>query len=113
MHLEDTNEVAYTPSVLQILQQLANVSRDTKAALQNEEQKLARQTPVWQLSPEYHTETEAGVPLAKISSTTSLEKAKMLSVVTDAGRGRSVRRQTPVSTKETPCRRICLSPPCK
>ncbi|MGH7089762.1 MAG: AAA family ATPase, partial [Stellaceae bacterium] len=78
IHVENTNDLAYTPLPLRILAGLAQACQDVKAKLAAEVQALERQTPVVLSKPECKPETPVGKLLAALSGKTKPDTVEAL-----------------------------------
>lgn len=87
VHVENTNDLAYTPLPLRILAGLAQACQDVKAKLAAEIKALKDQTPAVLSTPDCQPHTEVGKLLAGLSGKTktgAVEKLAGLSVEEDA-----------------------------
>jgi hypothetical protein len=82
VHVENTNELAYTPLPLRILAALAQACQDIKAKLNAEIKALESQTPSVITKPACGERTAVGRLLAGLSSVTLPEKVEALSTLT-------------------------------
>ncbi|MBU1362166.1 MAG: AAA family ATPase, partial [Gammaproteobacteria bacterium] len=78
VHVENTNDLAYTPLPLRILAGLAQACQDVKAELSAEIQKLQQQTPVVLSKPECKPDTAVGKTIAGLSGKTKPEAIEKL-----------------------------------
>lgn len=78
VHVENTNDLAYTPLPLRILAGLAQACQDVKVELSAEIQKLQQQTPVVLSKPECKPYTEVGKTIAGLSGKTKPEAIEKL-----------------------------------
>jgi len=78
IHLENTNDLAYTPLPLRILAGLAQACQDVKAELSAEIHKLQQQTPVVLSKPECKPDTAVGKMIAGLSGKTKPEAIEKL-----------------------------------
>lgn len=97
IHVENTNDLAYTPLPLRILAGLAQACQDVKAKLAAEVQALERQTPVVLSKPECKSETPVGKLIAALSGKTkpdlvetlaglnAREEARLQTLISDLG----------------------------
>ncbi|MBZ9984105.1 MULTISPECIES: AAA family ATPase [unclassified Mesorhizobium] len=79
VHVENTNDLAYTPLPLRILAGLAQACQDVKAKLAAEIKALQEQTPAILSKPECKPETEVGKLVAALSGKTEPEIVEKLS----------------------------------
>jgi energy-coupling factor transporter ATP-binding protein EcfA2 len=70
VHVENTNDLAYTPLPLRILASLAQACQDVKAKLSAEIQTLEQQTPAVLSKPECKSDTAVGKAIAALSGKT-------------------------------------------
>ena len=82
VHVENTNDLAYTPLPLRILAGLAQACQDVKAKLATEIKVLQQQTPAVLSKPECKLDTEVGKLIAALSSKTKREAVEKLAGVT-------------------------------
>jgi energy-coupling factor transporter ATP-binding protein EcfA2 len=78
IHVENTNDLAYTPLPLRILAGLAQACQDVKAKLAAEIKALQEQTPAVLSKPECKHETEVGKLVAALSGKIKPETVKKL-----------------------------------
>lgn len=78
VHVENTNDLAYTPLPLRILAGLAQACLDVKANLAAEIKTLQEQTPAILYNPECKPETEVGKLVAVLSGKTKPETVEKL-----------------------------------
>ncbi|WP_288349438.1 AAA family ATPase [uncultured Thalassospira sp.] len=78
VHVENTNDLAYTPLPLRILAGLAQACLDVRAKLAVEVKALRDQTPAVLITPSCQAHTEVGKLLAALSSMTTLESVEEL-----------------------------------
>lgn len=78
VHVENTNDLAYTPLPLRILAGLAQACLDVKAKLAAEIKTLQEQTPAVLYNPECKPETEVGKLVAVLSGKTKPETVEKL-----------------------------------
>jgi len=79
IHVESTNDLAYTPLPLRILAGLAQACQDVKAKLVAEIKALQDQTPAVLSTPDCQPHTEVGKLLAALSGKTKTEAVEKLS----------------------------------
>lgn len=82
VHVESTNDLAYTPLPLRILAGLAQACQDVKAKLAAEIKALQEQTPAVLSKPECKPETEVGKLVAALSGRTKPETVEKLAGLT-------------------------------
>jgi len=78
VHVENTNDLAYTPLPLRVLAGLAQACQDVKAKLTTEIKALQEQTPAVLSKPECKPETAVGTLVASLSGKTKPEDVKKL-----------------------------------
>lgn len=78
VHVENTNDLAYTPLPLRILAGLAQACQDVKAKLAAEIKALAEQTPAVLSKPECKSDTEVGKLIGALSGKTKAESVEKL-----------------------------------
>lgn len=78
VHVENTNDLAYTPLPLRILAGLAQACQDVKAELSAEVHKLQQQTPVVLSKPACKPDTAVGKMIAGLSGKTKPEAIEKL-----------------------------------
>jgi energy-coupling factor transporter ATP-binding protein EcfA2 len=83
VHVENTNELAYTPLPLRILAGLAQVCQEVRAKLLEEIKTLQDQTPVVLSPPDCRSHTEVGKLLATLSGKTLSEEVEKLAGLSD------------------------------
>lgn len=79
VHVENTNDLAYTPLPLRILAGLAQACQDVKAGLAAEIQTLKKQTPAVLTKPECKPGTAVGKLIAALTGKTQPEAVEALS----------------------------------
>lgn len=82
VHVESTNDLAYTPLPLRLLAGLAQACQDVKAKLAAEIKALQEQTPAVLSKPECKPETEVGKLVAALSGRTKPETVERLAGLT-------------------------------
>jgi energy-coupling factor transporter ATP-binding protein EcfA2 len=82
VHVENTNDLAYTPQPLRILAGLAQACQEVKANLASEIGALKDQTPAVLSKPECNPETPVGKLIAALSGKTKLEAVEDLAGLT-------------------------------
>ncbi|VFU17786.1 AAA family ATPase [Methylocella tundrae] len=78
VHVENTNDLAYTPLPLRILAGLAQACQEVKAKLTADAQALERQTPVVLAKPECKPDTAVGKLISSLSGKTKPETVETL-----------------------------------
>lgn len=78
VHVDATNELAYTPTPLKIMAALADACQSLKSTLTAEIKTLQNQTPAVLKDPKCGSETAVGTLLAKLSAKTTAEKVEGL-----------------------------------
>jgi len=84
VHVENTNELAYTPMPLQILAGLAKACQDLKTKLSADIRRLEEQTPQIVSEPTCQDTTSVGRLLKSLSPKTKDEDVKKLAGLTEA-----------------------------
>jgi len=82
VHVENTNDLAYTPMPLRILAGLAQACQDVKAKLAAEIRALQEQTPAILSKPECKPDTPVGKLIAGLSGKSKLETVEKLAGLT-------------------------------
>jgi energy-coupling factor transporter ATP-binding protein EcfA2 len=82
VHVENTNDLAYTPMPLRILAGLAQVCQEVKTKLAAEIKVLEEQTPAVLSKPECKPDTPVGKLIAALSGKTKLETVEKLAGLT-------------------------------
>jgi hypothetical protein len=82
VHVENTNDLAYTPLPLRILAGLAQACQDVKTKLAAEIKVLQEQTPAVLSKPECKSDTSVGKLIAALSGKTKLEAVEKLAGLT-------------------------------
>ncbi len=82
VHVENTNDLAYTPLPLRILAGLAQACQDVKAKLAAEIKALQEQTPAVLLKPDCKPDTTVGKLIAGLSGKTKQEAVDKLAGLT-------------------------------
>lgn len=112
VHVENTNDLAYTPLPLRILAGLAQACQDVKAKLSAEIKTLEQQTPVVLSKPECKPDTAVGKVIAslsgktkpdtieKLAGLTAQEEARLQTLITDLS-GDPARTVRQLQTQET------------
>lgn len=84
VHVDATNDLAYTPTPLKVMSTLAETCQTLKSKLAEEIKALEDQTPVVLNEPECEPETAAGKLVAKLSGKTKPEQVEELAGLADA-----------------------------
>lgn len=112
VHVENTNDLAYTPLALRILAGLAQACQDAKVKLSAEIKTLEQQTPVVLSKPECKPDTATGKVIASLSGKTkpdtieqlaglnTQEEARLQTLITDLS-GDPARTVRQLQTQET------------
>lgn len=88
VHVENTNDLAYTPLPLRILAGLAQACQDVKAKLAGEIKALKEQTPAVLSAPDCIPNTQVGKLVAALSGKTKPETVESLSGLSTEEEGR-------------------------
>lgn len=88
VHVDDTNDVAYTPMPLKMLAQLAGLCKPVKDKLVADVTRLKEQTPIGLTNPACSPETTVGKLVAGLSGTTALDRIETLSTLSQEERDR-------------------------
>lgn len=83
VHVEKSNDVAYIPPIMQILESLADACDRVKAKLDAQAATLAAQTPIALKEPQLGKETAAGAFLHGLSSKSNLAQLELLTKLSD------------------------------
>jgi energy-coupling factor transporter ATP-binding protein EcfA2 len=78
VHVENTNDLAYTPQPLRILAGLAQACQDVKTKLAAEVQALQQKTPAVLSQPSCQSDTDVGKLIAALSGKTTPESVEKL-----------------------------------
>ena len=81
VHVDEVNNVAYTPFPMKVLERLADACRQIKGRLNAEIRELDRQTPATITAPKCHTNTVVGKLIAGLSWKTNIEEIHALAVL--------------------------------
>jgi energy-coupling factor transporter ATP-binding protein EcfA2 len=84
VHVESTNDLAYTPQPLRMLADLAQACQDVKATLTAEVQELENKTPAVLETPACQAETAVGELVTGLSGKTKPEDVERLAQLTEA-----------------------------
>jgi energy-coupling factor transporter ATP-binding protein EcfA2 len=88
VHVDQTNDVAYTPTPLKILAALAQACQDLRKKLDDEKSELDRQTPAAIKNPPCKATTTVGRLLAGLSGGTSKQTVENLVAVSESDAAR-------------------------
>lgn len=88
VHVDDTNDVAYTPMPLKMLAQLAGLCKPVKDKLVADVTRLKEQTPIGLTNPTCSPETTVGELVAALSGTTAPDRIETLSALSQEERDR-------------------------
>ena len=88
VHVENTNDLAYTPLPLRILAGLAQACQDVKAKLAVEIKALKEQTPAVLSAPDCEPNTQVGKLIAALSGKTKPESVESLAGLSTDEEGR-------------------------
>jgi energy-coupling factor transporter ATP-binding protein EcfA2 len=88
IHVDQTNDVAYTPLPLRILAGLAQACQDLRQKLNGEVKALEQQTPAVLAQPKCHATTEVGELINGLTDQTKQETVSLLAVLSEAEKAR-------------------------
>jgi energy-coupling factor transporter ATP-binding protein EcfA2 len=88
IHVDATNDVAYTPFPLKILADLAQLCQQIKKQIGSDIAGLEKQTPESINSPTVRSDTNVGKLIAGLSATTSVEQIEALAKLDDIEKAR-------------------------
>ncbi|WP_438851970.1 AAA family ATPase [Brevundimonas nasdae] len=88
VHVDDTNDIAYTPMPLKMLGQLAGLCKPVKDKLVADVTRLKEQTPIGLNNPTCSLETTVGKLIAALSGTTDPDRVEILSRLSQEERDR-------------------------
>ena len=88
VHVDDTNDVAYTPFPLQLLGALAQLSKSVRDELATEIAQIQAQTPEAVRTPACSRDTAVGRLMLRLTSNASPETVETLAMVTPAEQDR-------------------------
>jgi len=88
VHVDDTNDVAYTPMPLKMLGHLAGLCKPVKDKLVADVTRLREQTPIGLANPTCSPETTVGKLVAALSGTTAPDRIATLSTLSQEERDR-------------------------
>ncbi len=88
VHVDATNDLAYTPLPLRIMATLADVCKDIKSKLEAEIRVIENQTPAILKNPECDPDTEVGKLLSELSTKTTDAKVDELAELSEAEEAR-------------------------
>ena len=83
VHADQTNDVAYTPFPMKVLEGLAQAAQEIKSRLTNEIKALEQQTPAALRQPGCSAETAVGQLITKLSGSTEPETVRTLAHLSD------------------------------
>ena len=81
VHVDELNNIAYTPFPMRVLEQLAEVCKQVKKHINVEMSELADQTPETISQPKCHDETEVGKLITGLRSTTKEHDVRVLATL--------------------------------
>lgn len=88
VHVDDTNDIAYTPMPLKMLGQLAGLCKPVKDKLVADVTRLREQTPIGLTNPTCSPATTVGKLIAALSGTTDPDPVETLSALSQEERDR-------------------------
>lgn len=83
VHVEDTNDLAYTPRPMKVVEELVSASRELKDKLDKEVQSLKDQTPQAITAPTCADDSKVGKTLSTLSGKTEPEDVEALAKLSD------------------------------
>jgi energy-coupling factor transporter ATP-binding protein EcfA2 len=88
VHVDETNDVAYTPFPMKVLEGLAQAVQEIKSRIVAQVEALERQTPAALRQPECSAETAVGQLVAKLDGGTNPETVRRLALLSDKEKAR-------------------------
>lgn len=88
VHVDETNDVAYTPYPMKLLERLVQACRLVKSRIDEEVRQIAVQTPHALETPACSPDTEVGRLISSLSETTSAERVEELAALAEDEEGR-------------------------
>lgn len=88
VHVDDTNDIAYTPMPLKMLGQLAGLCKPVKDKLVADVTRLREQTPIGLTNPTCSPATTVGKLIAALAGTTDPDRVETLSTLSQEERDR-------------------------
>jgi hypothetical protein len=83
VHVDQTNDVAYTPFPIKVLEGLAQAAQEIRSRLNTKIRALEDQTPAALRQPECSTETAVGQLITKLNGDTNPETVRTLALLSD------------------------------
>jgi len=88
VHVDEANDVAYTPFPMQVLERLAEAAQEVKKRISEEIRELERQTPETIMNPECHPDTGVHRLISALKGSTKEEDIRSLATLNDKERAR-------------------------
>ena len=88
VHVDEANDVAYTPLPMRVLERLAEACRELRSRINGEIQELGRQTPEAIMQPECHDGTVVGKLIFGLGDKTKEQDVRDLATLNDKDRAR-------------------------
>ena len=101
VHVDEANDVAYTPFPMRVLERLAEASIEIKRRINEEIERLKQQTPEAIARPKCHEETAVGKLIAGLDDKTKEEDVRRLGRLSDEEKARLITLKTDLSNEPT------------
>ena len=98
VHVENANDVAYTPMPMRVLEQLADICRQVNQRIKQEIQELKRLTPEIIRRPQCREDTAIGKLIAGLGKQTKERDVRALATLNDAEKARLATLQGDIGT---------------
>ena len=98
VHVENANDVAYTPMPMRVLEQLAEICRQVSQLIKQEIQELKRLTPEIIRRPQCRDDTEVGKLIARLGEQSKVQDVRALATLNDVEKARLEMLQGDIGT---------------
>lgn len=109
IHVDQTNNVAYTPFPMKVLEELAQLCQQLKQRLNNEIQTIQQQTPHTIQNPECRSHTQVGKLLTNLDENTPITAVRILANLSEAEAARFSALKSDLANDPTKTGRILQS----
>ncbi len=98
VHVQNANDVAYTPMPMRVLEQLAEICKQVSQRIKQDIQELEQLTPAIIRRPQCHDDTAVGKLIARLGEQTKVQEVRALATLNDAEKARMATLQGDIGT---------------